>query len=169
MAQQEQISTSTSQISPGQVLVMDSSKPTCSAGSRAQGSHKGPKRQGRKATRHRLSSESPNHNCPGADLSTGGENLPKRRRKPRGAHVFGKYKHADSLWMQEAQRSINGAISELDQQAAKLFEVKSNLSKCMDDMLAENTKLCSKLRGLGTYIADCGVKAETATKALARM
>jgi hypothetical protein len=95
--------------------------------------------------------------------------LTKRRRKPRGAHVFGKYKHADSLWIQEAQTSINNAISELDQQAAKIFKVKANLSECMDDMIAENTKLRSKLRGLGTYIADCGVKAETETKALAKM
>jgi hypothetical protein len=95
--------------------------------------------------------------------------LPKKRRKPRRAHVFGKYKHADCLWMQEAQTSINDAISELDQRAAKLFKVKANLSEFMDDMIAENTKLRSKLRGLGTYIADCGVKAETATKALAKM
>jgi regulator of replication initiation timing len=73
------------------------------------------------------------------------------------------------LWIQEAQTSINNAISELDQQAAKIFKVKANLSECMDDMIAENTKLRSKLRGLGTYIADCGVKAETATNALAKM
>jgi hypothetical protein len=37
--------------------------------------------------------------------------------------------------MQEAQMSINNAISELDQQAAKIFKVKGNLSECMDDML----------------------------------
>ena len=94
--------------------------------------------------------------------------MPKRRRKSRGAHVFGKYKHADSLWMQEAQTSINNAIAELDQQAAKIFKVKANLSECMDDMIAENTTLRSKLRDLGTYIADCGVKAETATNALVK-
>jgi hypothetical protein len=46
--------------------------------------------------------------------------------------------------------------------------VKVNLSECIDDIIAENTILRSKLRDLGMYIVDCGVKAETVINVLVK-
>ena len=69
--------------------------------------------------------------------------------------------------MKEAKESINEARSDLINQEERFILVKKTLLELMDDVIAENRALHSRLDDLNTYIVDCGAKAQIATSVLA--